>query len=78
MFAKNIVLPFPLCLGPVLPEIQIVAVCARSEIEVKTRGALMSGGVDINELYEKKDDDAEFTAEDDAPEAPPEPEAVAA
>lgn len=37
-----------------------------SEIEAKTRGALTSGSVDINELYEEKGDDVELTPEEDA------------
>lgn len=45
------------------------------EIEEKTRAALLGGSIDINDLYEEKDDE-DFT-EDIAEEAA-EPEAVAA
>jgi hypothetical protein len=50
--------------------------CPHREIEEKTRAALLGGSIDINDIYEEKDD-IEFTEEvEDEPELPK--EAVAA
>jgi hypothetical protein len=57
-----------------------VVSCAHREIEEKTRTTLLGGSIDINDIYEEKDD-VEFTeeVEEDEEEEPEVPkEALAA